>query len=757
MTKDTTAGMDTHLDQEVTTLAMATLIERTDGVKFHLTSSSEDITIDIGDGDGEQTYLASEGISRTNIQSDAELNVDNLDIIGVFSNNVLKETELRRGLFDFADFKIFVFNHQDTTDGIIKIFRGELGEVTVTKQNFFNVQVRSMVQVFSKQTGELYSKDCRADLGDIRCTVPVYPVILPASTALTVGEFYRIPDTPNPDDCSQVIMNFEGVDTATTGVGFDNIGTDGSQPTINGTSQIDTAQIPAGGTSTSSLLLDGNSDYLSWTDRAAWVLGANPVTISAHFRLNATGVDHTIISQYNSVSNQRSWFIRVDTGDKLNFRVYEPGGSVIDVELFGTTTLNTINDYHVAVVRKVDGDWVMFLDGAIEDGPDTPTGDPHDGTEDLRIGALESSGSPALFHNGWIDSVELLIGFARWEAPFTPPTGNLSAAAQTLIWEDFGDRIYEVTTAGTTLSCPQTPDTVISNTHNQGTAILTANHSWMRFAEVSAVGSNARRDFTVDELNPASGETVGANRTPSALGFPDDWFNGGGAFFESGNNAGRVVEVRDFIAQIKYLLDTSDAGPTDPGGVWSDDADAFVDDTNEATTTTSGSSASNYLEGEGTAAPGSGIAITRVRLSVEAAESGADAVLGVRVTTDGAAETLLDTTQALTTTSTAYEFDLTIPTGGWDYAKLQALEIRFWRDSGSATLEVARSFVEISQILELFSNMPFDVVVGDKLRIFPGCDKTNPICISKFNNGINFVGEPYVPGEDVLGQYPDAR
>ena len=126
-------------------------------------------------------------------------------------------------------------------------------------------------------------------------------------------------------------------------------------------------------------------------------------------------------------------------------------------------------------------------------------------------------------------------------------------------------------------------------------------------------GSDPRRIFTVTELTPTSGQTVGTNRLPSALGFPNDWFNGGASLFESGNNAGRAIEVRDFI--------------------------------------------------------------------------------------EGA----------------------------------------------------------VSQIIELITDMPFDVVIGDKLRIFPGCDKTNAICISKFNNGPRFVGEPFVPGEDILGQYPDAR
>ena len=158
MTKNTTAAMDVHTAQNVTTLATAALITRTDGQIFRVTTSSENITIDAGDGLGEQVYSASEGVARSNIQNDAELNVDNLDILGVFNSNVLDETELRRGLFDFADFKIFVFNHQDTSAsmGIIRIFRGQYGEVIITTQATFRVTVRSVVQVYSKEAGENY-------------------------------------------------------------------------------------------------------------------------------------------------------------------------------------------------------------------------------------------------------------------------------------------------------------------------------------------------------------------------------------------------------------------------------------------------------------------------------------------------------------------------------------------------------------------------------------------------------------------------
>ncbi|MDE5056044.1 phage BR0599 family protein [Wolbachia endosymbiont of Drosophila bicornuta] len=33
-----------------------------------------------------------------------------------------------------------------------------------------------------------------------------------------------------------------------------------------------------------------------------------------------------------------------------------------------------------------------------------------------------------------------------------------------------------------------------------------------------------------------------------------------------------------------------------------------------------------------------------------------------------------------------------------------------------------------------------------KYSILAGCDKTFPTCRSKFNNTVNFRGEPYIPG-----------
>ncbi len=46
--------------------------------------------------------------------------------------------------------------------------------------------------------------------------------------------------------------------------------------------------------------------------------------------------------------------------------------------------------------------------------------------------------------------------------------------------------------------------------------------------------------------------------------------------------------------------------------------------------------------------------------------------------------------------------------------------------------------------------MPKNIAVGDTFNAIAGCDKTFNTCYSKFNNAVNFRGEPHVPGNDKM-------
>lgn len=49
------------------------------------------------------------------------------------------------------------------------------------------------------------------------------------------------------------------------------------------------------------------------------------------------------------------------------------------------------------------------------------------------------------------------------------------------------------------------------------------------------------------------------------------------------------------------------------------------------------------------------------------------------------------------------------------------------------------------------------VAPGDLFMLTAGCDRRFATCTGKFGNGMNFRGEPHVPGLDAMLNYPDAR
>ena len=165
MVKSISTALKAHLTQEVTTLCTCWSITRRDSVSFYFTDHDQDLVI------GGNTYLAELGYQRTAIQSNADMSVDNLDLQGILDSSTLTVDDLRTGLFDFAEIRIFVMNWADLTQGILQMRFGYLGDVTVTPSGTFTTQLRGLTQLLQQNVGELYTPWCRADLGDARCKI----------------------------------------------------------------------------------------------------------------------------------------------------------------------------------------------------------------------------------------------------------------------------------------------------------------------------------------------------------------------------------------------------------------------------------------------------------------------------------------------------------------------------------------------------------------------------------------------------------
>jgi uncharacterized phage protein (TIGR02218 family) len=157
-------GLAQHLGGEVMTLATCWRITRRDGVEQGFTDHVRDLEVD---GVG---YRAASGYTRTAIRSTGDLAVDNLDVESVFSDEGISEEDLRAGRYDFAEVRMFVVNYEDLGQGILKLRRGWLGEVTI-RDGVYVAELRGMTQKLQMTVGEVYTPDCAADLGDARCSV----------------------------------------------------------------------------------------------------------------------------------------------------------------------------------------------------------------------------------------------------------------------------------------------------------------------------------------------------------------------------------------------------------------------------------------------------------------------------------------------------------------------------------------------------------------------------------------------------------
>lgn len=141
-----------------------------------------------------------------------------------------------------------------------------------------------------------------------------------------------------------------------------------------------------------------------------------------------------------------------------------------------------------------------------------------------------------------------------------------------------------------------------------------------------------------------------------------------------------------------YYFDASDAAATDPNAVWGTEANIFdASLTTSAVAGTAGSNSSNYAMAEGTNAPSSGGTIAKVRTRIRYAGSTATArTVGWEVYTDSLGESLGSFTQAMSATTQLWSawHDLTVPSGGWTWAKAQALETKVWSVTSVANVNV---------------------------------------------------------------------
>ena len=72
-------------------------------------------------------------------------------------------------------------------------------------------------------------------------------------------------------------------------------------------------------------------------------------------------------------------------------------------------------------------------------------------------------------------------------------------------------------------------------------------------------------------------------------------------------------------------------------------------------------------------------------------------------------------------------------------------EVVFVTGKNAGLRSLIRDYTKMGGLIELLTPMPFDVMNGDQITLYPGCDKTSDTCTNKFLNLANWGGTEFIP------------
>lgn len=161
-------------------------------------------------------------------------------------------------------------------------------------------------------------------------------------------------------------------------------------------------------------------------------LGSGDFTIETFARFLGTpsGSNYsTIMSKWDSANNRRSWRFILGgpsfNANCLQFDISTDGSAGTIATRFQYPWTPDIDRwYHMALVRT-SGELLLFVDGNQLGLPIADSSTYYAGAEPTGIGVEvqgTTSGVANTAHPGWFDETRLTVGYARYTAPFAPPS-----------------------------------------------------------------------------------------------------------------------------------------------------------------------------------------------------------------------------------------------------------------------------------------------------------------------------------------------
>lgn len=717
-------ALATHYSAGTTTLADLLLITRTDAQVFAFTSAAEDITID------GQLYTSAQGLNISSIEVTAGLAVDNLELTTLDDNTVFTTLEVLSGRWRNADFVISRYNWQTPADGVEVRMVGTIGEVQL-HQGYVTAELRGLQQYLQQPIGSVSSKTCRARLGDALCTKDLTSfthtgtVSSAASQQVFTGDFGG--GTAGDPNWSNVVFatHLDGTNGSTSITDLK-----GHALTITG-SAISTAQSKFGGASlyydgvtAGSIVAATSSDFAFSGDFtiALWAKAATDCP-SCYMLSNATSfAANTWILEPTHGTNPGKWCF-------FMHYIASTGNPLI-------STSNSLTDTWTHIeISKSGSTYRMFINGVIEATYTNAAAITANTTEQLFI-----NGSAAKY-KGYIDDIVITKNVAVHTTNFTPPAASFEdAPAGDSYWNEVVLALHMDGTNGST---------TFTDTSTSTKTVTAAGNAQISTAQSKFGGASGLFDGTGDYLSiPTSAD----------FAFGSGAFTIEGYFYFS-SVAGEKGLISSFTANegwnIRYSASNGgirsvfvvSAGVFDATNIaWVPVVNtwyhlAFVRQGNSYYVFVNGTQiGTTFTFVNAITIPNSNVACTVGTSQTVPSSDFNGHIDDLRITK--AARYVANFTPPAAT------FSDSLPAADGTPADDYFAEgILTWTSGPSDGLTVkVKAFT--SSVFTLSLPMLSTISADESFSVIAGCQKRLEDCSTKFDNVLNFQGEPHLPGID---------
>lgn len=156
--------MDAALAQSLTYLCRIWKLVLANGQEFFFTDLNSDIVV------GGQLYRYDPGVTVSAVVRSSGGQPDNTEVEVTTSANFMRQNRLRQGALRKAAFDMWIVDHRDPDHyGLISLFSGGVGEMKYDNKGRVSLGLNGDIGGGQSNIGELYSQQCRAQLGDSRC------------------------------------------------------------------------------------------------------------------------------------------------------------------------------------------------------------------------------------------------------------------------------------------------------------------------------------------------------------------------------------------------------------------------------------------------------------------------------------------------------------------------------------------------------------------------------------------------------------